>query len=334
MVLRKRSRAHDTHIAPDDVPELGQFVEARAAEEATDPRQNARVLLKLEEAHPFRLLLGALPQLLSKPLLGIAIHAADFVAWDRPSAPYCTLLSVKYRPGINPPNGCYHQREDRKGQDGRRHGDGEIKGSLHEGTHRRLTISLEASIAEPVQRRLSQDEVVQRRLLAAGDNADSLALKFEDAGKRSVARQAEHQRLTPSRRQTRDLDALWHGCRGHYVGNRKLVGQHAHDAKAKRWVPDKHIADARAICPRAHNEGRRCPQAAACQNAADVALGEMPQHQQDHGASRRVEHVDSEPFGDETHRDFHCGAPGNGEAAGTDALDRAWSPASIDAGRV
>src|SRR5262249_34670146 len=51
LVGQRRARPHERHVSPEDVPELGQLVEARLPEEVPEPRDPA-VMGELERARP------------------------------------------------------------------------------------------------------------------------------------------------------------------------------------------------------------------------------------------------------------------------------------------
>src|SRR5258705_7654625 len=52
VIVRERTRTHEAHLAGDDVPDLGQLVDARAAQERPDERDDARVAPQLHRAAP------------------------------------------------------------------------------------------------------------------------------------------------------------------------------------------------------------------------------------------------------------------------------------------
>ncbi len=106
------SRSDQAHVAPQDVPELGQLVEAGAAQEAAHGR-HAGIVVQLERGAAGDLVVGAQ----GGPLgVGVARHGAELGDDEGPPVQAGPRLAEVGRPAVGEPDG---DRQD--GEDGRQH---------------------------------------------------------------------------------------------------------------------------------------------------------------------------------------------------------------------
>ena len=92
---RRWAGADQAHLAPEHIPELGQFVETRLAQEMPD-RDDAGIVLDLENG-PLHLIL--VHQLLLARL-GVDIHGTEFPAFEDATVHADPVLAEKNRAGI------------------------------------------------------------------------------------------------------------------------------------------------------------------------------------------------------------------------------------------
>jgi len=123
--------ADDAHLALHHVPELGQFVEAGLADEATDAG-DAGVVLELEVAVPFGAGVGVFFEQFLEHLLGVGHHGAELVALELAAVAAQALVAVDDLLAGGQAHQHGHRQHDHAEQD-QYHGDaGEVEGALEQ----------------------------------------------------------------------------------------------------------------------------------------------------------------------------------------------------------
>src|SRR5436190_23416999 len=103
VVLRKRSRTNQAHVADDYAPQLRQLVEAHSTDQIADEREYARVVRELEVALPLAARVRMSAQVLLQPALGVAVPGAQLGYVDRPAAPANARLTVEGAAAVDHP---------------------------------------------------------------------------------------------------------------------------------------------------------------------------------------------------------------------------------------
>ena len=104
----RRPGPDDAHLAPEDIPELGQLVEAGPPQEAARPR-DPRIVGQLE-----RVTLDLVELLqVGKLLLGVADHRAELDDLELAPVEADPRLAEEHRTAVLRPDGEPDRREDR-----------------------------------------------------------------------------------------------------------------------------------------------------------------------------------------------------------------------------
>src|SRR5690349_17418066 len=130
MVLGEGTWSDEAHVPAYDVPQLGQLIQAGSAQKGPDPRQNARVVGKLEVALPLLALLCVAGQHLLKPVLGILVHGAELEDGDGLAVVADTRLPVECRARVADFDGQGEKSHHRCDEDRQWHGQREIENPL------------------------------------------------------------------------------------------------------------------------------------------------------------------------------------------------------------
>ena len=72
-----RPRAHNTHFAAQNIPELWEFIKAGGSKESTDPRY-PRVIFQFMCLFPFAAIIRITLQALLEYLVGVRNHCSEF----------------------------------------------------------------------------------------------------------------------------------------------------------------------------------------------------------------------------------------------------------------
>src|SRR3989449_7911652 len=97
VVVRERPGTDQAHVAGDDVPELGQLVDAEPAQPPPDVRDHARVVQELHARVPLEPGLGMIRQVGDQALLSIGHHRPKLPDADPSAAQPRPLLAVERR---------------------------------------------------------------------------------------------------------------------------------------------------------------------------------------------------------------------------------------------
>src|SRR6266542_4334157 len=129
-------RAHEAHVALEDVPELGQLVQGRRPEKASHPRHPCVAMSRL-----------------TWPELGVRVrhHGAEFQAREAPPAPAHTLLRVEDRPTVLEFDGGGDERPQWRGREQPHRGEARVEGPLETG---RAEVAPRRAARHPVEERL------------------------------------------------------------------------------------------------------------------------------------------------------------------------------------
>ena len=152
MVEGERPRAHQAHLAPQNVPQLRQLVQAGAAQQAAHDRQHAGIVLQLEMLAPFFARARVAVQVLPQQGVRIDVHGAQLVNVDGRSALAFALLLVEGRPRIDALDQERGQRHERCGQQAQRRAQRQIERALESPVERQQQVlaQLEAQHAAQV----------------------------------------------------------------------------------------------------------------------------------------------------------------------------------------
>lgn len=130
-IYGRRAGAHQAHVALEDVPELGQLVDAGVADEMADAFNDARVVVHLEH---LALHLVLLHQLLF-PLLRVGVHGAEFVNAEFPAIFADPVLREESRSRRFDADGRGHEDEGNSREEQPHKGAADIHDPLEEKLH-------------------------------------------------------------------------------------------------------------------------------------------------------------------------------------------------------
>ena len=174
-----RTRADETHLAGQHVPELRQLVEPVAAQEAAH-RGQPRIVALREDLAGFAL--GVLP------------HGAELDDLERPQGAAHALLAEEHRPGGRQAHRQGGEHEERRGGDRQHRRAAEVEGALDR--HRRAPVALAhhldqrqvvdpavAHRADEALERTRQEQDGRAARAAAGDLVDQRGLPAVGLGR-------------------------------------------------------------------------------------------------------------------------------------------------------
>ena len=151
VVVRKRTRADEAHVAPQHRPQLRQLVDAEAPEQAADDGDQPRIVLQLVARLPFVAQPRIGGEMLLEPAFRVAPHRPDLRNRDPASVEAGAILDEERRPAIEQSDERRGDEDDRRRDEQRERAEHEIERALDRRlpcSSRLFVYSMPTSVAE------------------------------------------------------------------------------------------------------------------------------------------------------------------------------------------